>query len=185
MQPFEGEKNIDKINILFENFLSNLDFIGLKIWGNPGGKAEVKTYRVNSCILIAPIEWDGNRRGIMTTIKDESKNKVISQIFEMTLPYEFSKRCNTRVYEKDNNIEIRNYGGFTIGKRKLKQQFFFEFLKRNNHTKDIFIDEEYQEYLKILEIFNITLSKKYFIDKIVETTYLIKEYKDYAREYYK
>lgn len=43
--------------------------------------------------------------------------------------YEYSKRFTTRLYENDDIIEVRNYGRFTIGRRSLKREVFFNYLR--------------------------------------------------------
>lgn len=139
MNKVDSEKYTKEISEILERKLERCKRIGIKKWSDQGGyQHEEKVYELinnQGIIWASTTEWgnastlEANRRGIITTFPKNSD--PLGQIFEMTLPYYFSNRFSTRVYEHSDTIEIRNYGRFTIGRRGLKKQMFFDYLRKN------------------------------------------------------
>ncbi|AYO31672.1 hypothetical protein D2962_14660 [Biomaibacter acetigenes] len=156
MNKVDNEERTREIFHVLEIGLANFKRIGQRKWGNPSGSLEeLDVYEIKDkedIIWASTVEWcnastgEINRCGILTTLPGDSNN-TLGQILEVNLPYYFSKSFNTRVYEDNNLIEIRNYGKFTIGRRGLKRQYFFDYLKENGYNDEICIDEEGKEYV--------------------------------------
>lgn len=174
--------------------LTNFKCIGNRKWGNPSGdQQELDVYEIKNktnTIWASTIEWcnassgEINRCGILTTLPDYNENNTLGQILEINIPYYFSKAFNTRAYEDSNYIEIRNYGKFTIGRRGLKRQYFFDYLRNNGYKDEICLDEEGQEYICIIKIKNSNIDLQYFSEQLIKWTSILKLFKDYYRELY-
>jgi len=100
------------------------------------------------------------------------------------LPYYFSKKFNTRVYEDDNSIKIRHYGKLTIGE-EFKKVCLFENLRENGYDEEICIDEEGEKYICIIRIKDNCLGPDYLGERLIKWTKIVKKYKDYYRDLYK
>lgn len=193
MIPLEGSKQITELTNQIKCCLEKCEYIGAYNWGNPGGATgEVDTYKMTGsagCVFVTEIKWEGStfdtdRRGIISTICDNVNLSNISQIFEMTITDAFTKKVYTRVFVDEDKIEIRNYGRFTIGNGSAKMNDFFDYLRDKGYQNEICFDEEGKQYIKVLEVDNMSLSSEYFIERITKITYLVKEFKDYFRGKY-
>lgn len=193
MYKIDDLERTKEISKLLETKLQRFMSIGTKTWSDPGGyRHEEEVFELNNehgIIWASKTEWgnastlEPNRRGIITTLPNKSDQ--LGQIFEMTMPYYFSRQFNTRVYEEANLIEIRNYGRFTIGRRALKKKDFFNYLKVNGYESEINYDEENKEYVKVMEINNMDIPEEYFCERFIKLTNIVKEFKDFYRSIYK
>ena len=194
MHKVDNQSLTIEIFKILEKKLLTCKHIGTRKWGNPSGfQHEEPVYELTSnrgTILASTIEWANastgelNRCGIITTAPEKNINITLGQIFEINIPYFFSKAFNTRVYQDGNTLEIRNYGKFTIGRRGLKKQAFFDYLKQKGYENEINYDEENKEYIKVFEIENMDIPDEYFLERLIKLTYILKEYKDYFRAIY-
>lgn len=162
----------------------NFKRIGKKKWGNPSGDhQELDVYEIEdgvNRVWLSTVKWSNassgeeNRCGVITTIADYNKGNTLSQIFEMNMPYYFSKSFNTRVYEEGHFIEIRNYGKFTIGRRGLKKQYFFDYLRENGYKDEI--DEEGKEYISIIKLKKNDIDSELLKFRLIKWTVLLLYY---------
>ena len=193
MNKVENLKSIRSIFELLEKAIKeNFKYKGKREWGNPSGDhQELDVYQIEdgvNKVWLSTIEWcnassdEVNRCGVITTVPDYNKRNTLGQIFEMNLPYYFSKSFNTRVYEEGNSIEIRNYGKFTIGRRGLKKQYFFDYLRENGYGDDIENDEEGKEYIIVIILKNGNIDLQLIKSRLIKWTILLKEFKDYYRK---
>lgn len=187
--------NFESIRSIFEllekNIKENLKYVGKREWGNPSGDhRDLDVYEIEdgvNNVWLSTIEWcnassgEVNRCGIITTLPDYNKRNTLGQIFEMNMPYYFSKSFNTRVYEEGSCIEIRNYGKFTIGRRGLKKQYFFDYLRENDYDDDIENDEEGKEYISVIALKKGNIDLELLKCRLIKWTILLKEFKDYYR----
>lgn len=181
----------DIYKLLGKAIKENFEYVGKREWGNPSGDhQELDVYEIQdgvNKVWISTIEWcnassgEVNRCGVITTIPDYNKRNTLGQIFEMNMPYYFSKSFNTRVYELGNEVEIRNYGKFTIGRRGLKKQYFFDYLRENGYENDIDNDEEGKEYIRVITLKNGNIDLGVLKSRLIKWTMLLKEFKDYYR----
>jgi|GEM_PF-1486119 len=194
MNKVDSEKRIKEIFNVLENGIANFKKVGKRRWGNPSGtQEELNTYEIKQkedSILVATTEWANastgeiNRSAILTTVFPEKNYNSLGQTLEINLPYYFSKRFNTRVYEDESLIEIRHYGNFTIGRKGLKKIYFFEYLRENGYDNEICIDEEGEEYVCIIRLNGNSIEPDYLGERLIKWTKIIKEYKDYYRNFY-
>lgn len=174
-----------------EKAIENFAYIGEYQWGDPAGTTEeIKVYEISDGdhkVWLSTIEWcdattyEANRGGILATIPDEKKMSSLGQTFSTTMPYYFSKRFYTRVFEDDDMFEIRNYGKFTIGRVGLKMKYFFDYLKENGYEDEVKYDEEGKEYIVILKFKKGCIEPVYLKERLLKCTYLVKGFKDYRR----
>lgn len=190
MKQINNEYYAKKIFEIFEGLLNQFKVINNKKWGNPAGQTdEMETFEIKNSegtIWCSLIEWvntgtlETNRVGLIATSPLENKTSSLGHIVEVTIPFEFNRRFNTRAYEENGLIEIRNYGKFTVGRKGIKKKEFFDFLRKKN--KDLInIDEENKEYITVFSIKDRQLSKEDFANSLIKFTYLIKEFKDQKR----
>lgn len=185
----------DKINKLIsnlENAISKFEYVGRRKWGNPSGdQQELDVYEITDGadkVWLSTVEWcnastgEINRCGIITTVPDYNLKNTLGQIFEMNIPFYFSKAFNTRVYEEDNIIEVRNYGKFTIGRRGLKREYFFDYLRKNDFENEIKCDEDGKEYMSVVKLMNGDIDAQYLKDRLITCTNILKEFKNYYRD---
>ena len=168
-----------------ETILSDAKYLGKWKWGDPAGQSEgIDTYEVESnngikvwCSIIEYVNAGTgipNRCGILATYPVKSKQSLGS-ILAATIPYEFSKRFNTRAYCDGENYEIRNYGKITVGRAGIKKEDFFEFFEEKYPNK-VFMDEESAKYIKIYE-YKAELSLEQFANQTCEAVVLLEEFK--------
>ena len=184
------DKTIAVFKVL-ETALNSFVPLGKRKWGNPSGyQHESEIYKVvnaGKSIWAATVEWQAadsgaiNRYGLLSTLPSNSTNDTLGQVLEINLPFNFSKAFNTRLYEDGNSIEIRNYGKFTIGRRGLKRTDFFDYLRENGFNDGIKLDEDGQEYICFFKIESMKMENQYFAERLVELTYLLKDFKDKLR----
>ena len=190
MKQINNEYYAKKIFEIFEGLLNQFKIINNKKWGNPAGQTdEMETFEIKNnegTIWCSLIEWtnagtlETNRVGLIATIPLENKTSSLGHIVEVTIPFEFNRRFNTRAYKENGLVEIRNYGKFSIGRKGIKKKDFFDFLRKKN--KDLInIDEEKKEYITVFSIKDGQLSKEDFANSLIKFTYLIKEFKDQKR----
>lgn len=190
MKQINNEYYAKKIFEIFEGLLNQFKVINNKKWSNPAGQTdEMEIFEIKNSegtIWCSLIEWanagtlETNRVGLIATSPLENKTSSLGHIVEVTIPFEFNRRFNTRAYEENGLIEIRNYGKFTVGRKGIKKKEFFDFLRKKN--KDLInIDEENKEYITVFSIKDGQLSKEDFANSLIKFTYLIKEFKDQKR----
>ena len=175
-----------KFYAICKDIIEDGRFVGERVWGDPAGLiGELPTYEISSngiAIWCAMIQWvkagsdEINRVGVITTMPNE-KNSSLGQIVNITVPFEFKRTYNTRAYRIGENIEIRNYGKFTIGRSGLKKKDFFEYA-RVKAPDMVFIDEENKEYIKVLELKNESMNKQKFLNAIIKFSLLIANFKE-------
>jgi hypothetical protein len=145
------------------------------------------TYEVTSsygtvwCTLVKWYNAAGteiNRSGIITTMPSDRK-KSLGQITETTVPYYFSRSFNTRAFKDGNQIEIRNYGKFTVGRAGIKKSDFFNYVNSIDSNL-ICVDEEDKNHIIVFDISN-DMSRYEFADQIVKFTLLIRNFKEQYR----
>lgn len=195
MRGIDSESKSQEVFNLLKNTLDLFPVISdARKWSNPSGfQHESKVYELKNCsgcIWATLGAWTSassneiNRYGILTTLPDSGKSSsVLSQIFEVNIPLFFSKRFNTRIFEDNGVIEIRNYGRFTIGTRGLSRKVFFDYLRNSNHQDEIIIDEEENEYIRILKISDNIIDKETFRNRLIKITLLIDKFKCQLRKY--
>lgn len=193
MYKVDSKERTREIFSILETGLASFKKIGKRKWGNPSGVQQaLDVYEImhgEDIIWVSTIEWcnassgEINRCGIISTLPDNSNN-TLGQILEVNMPYYFSKSFNTRVYEGKNSIEIRNYGKFTIGRRGLKRQYFFDYLRNNGEDKEICIDEDGKEYICIIKIEDDNIESQYIGQRLTKWTIVLKKFKDYYRKFY-
>lgn len=193
MNKIDDREKIRTLFELLENTIKEkFKYVGKRKWGNPSGnQQELDVYEIEdgvNKIWLSTTEWcnassgEINRCGIITTLPDYNRRNTLGQIFEMNMPYHFSKLFNTRVYEEGNEVEIRNYGKFTIGRRGLKKQYFFDYLRENGFEDEIKYDEEGKEYISVIKIKDNNIDSQYLKYRLIKWTNLLKEFKDYYRK---
>ena len=120
-----------------ENILQKAKYIGKWNWGNPAGQGNgLDTYElVNKsgmkvwCTIIEYLNagtGEPNRCGVLATYPVDKKQSLGS-ILSVTIPYEFSKRFNSRAYSDGSCYELRNYGKITVGRTGIKRDNFFNY----------------------------------------------------------
>jgi hypothetical protein len=184
MIEMNNEKYSEWFYKMCENQLKNFECIGDWKWGNPAGISdEQPTYEIsakNGTVWCSLVEWlesgsgTVNRCGITATLPSE-KRQSLGQIVDITIPYFFSRRFNTRAFKDGNHIEIRNYGKFTVGRAGLKKQDFFDYVNSVDSER-IEIDEEGKEYIVVFDIYD-DLSSDDFAEQLVKFTILIRDFK--------
>lgn len=191
MRAVDGKDKTLAVFKVLEAALNSFVPLGKRKWGNPSGyQHESEIYKVvnaGKCIWAATVEWQAadsgviNRYGLLSTLPSNSTNDTLGQVLEINLPLYFSKAFNTRLYEDGNTIEIRNYGKFTIGRRGLKRKDFFDYLRGNGFNDEIMLDEDGQEYICFFKIESMKMETRYFAERLVELTYLLKDFKNKLR----
>jgi len=175
-----------KIYKLFGDKLNEFKYVGLRTWGDPAGVICSDTYEIkyNNCPLYCTqVEWgpsEPNRCGITVSLPNDNPNESLGEITNIIIPYEYSRRFNCRAYKDNDLIELRSYGKYTIGRRSLKKDCFFDYVRKTNFTQ-FYIDEEGKRYVRIMCIKNYSISKEEFAKDIFNFAFLIKEYKDIYR----
>jgi hypothetical protein len=177
----------EAFNGMIEKLLIKCKCIGNRTWGNPAGQTgELPTYEIISkygTVWCATIAWcdvhgNENRKGIIATFPVKTK-QTLGQIAEVIIPYEFSRRNNTRAFYEISKIEIRCYGKFTVGRAGLKKVDFFNYLNKIN-PQLIMLDEEGKQYINIFE-YEDNMSFNMFADQIVKFIVLVDGFKKQYR----
>lgn len=191
MYKVDDEEETKKIFDILKKSLISFNNIGERSWGDPSGcTQELNVYEIKSksnIVWSSVITWpnantgEDDRSGIITTLPDYNENHTLGQTFSMCVPYYFSKRFNTRMYEDKTFIEVRNYGRFTIGRKGLKMQYFFDYLRNNKYDNEICTDEERKQYVCILKFKKYNIDPKYLSERLIKWTVIIKKYKDYYK----
>lgn len=180
---------VEKICKLFGDKLNEFKFVGLRKWGDPGGMSSSDTYEIkynDRSLYCAQVEWGQsrtskpNRCGILISLPNSNPNESLGQITDIVIPYEFSRRFNCRAYEDNGRIELRSYGKYTIGRRSLKKDDFFDYIRKTNLTQ-LCIDEEGKRFVRIMYIDNYAITKEEFAKAVFDFTFLIKGFKDIYR----
>lgn len=167
-----------------EELLQKAEYVGEYSWGNPSGlSGKLPTYSIkikDEEIWCAPITWLNagnlveNRKGLIVTDATR-KQKSLGQVIEITIPYEFKRIYNTRAYVEGVHYEVRSYGKFTVGRKGLKKQDFFNYVREYDNML-ICLDEENKEYIKIFE-YDKELSYKEFVSQLYNYFKLIDTFK--------
>lgn len=172
-----------------EKLKEDSEFIGYKVWGNPASHDNNKTYKIevdNEVLWICYVAWSSssglgtNRKVILTSYPIQ--NSSVGQVLEVAFPYEFSRRFNTRLYENEQIIEVRNYGRFTIGRKGLKREVFFNYLRQEGLENEILLDADGKEYINIFRIQKDNLHGNYIKKQLVKWTNIINKFKTAQRE---
>lgn len=191
MRAVDSKERAIEIFDLIEDKINKYPYVGEKKWANPSGNQHTeRVYEIRNnkdSIWVSGTEWlegdqkEVNRKALIITFPDE-KAETLGQVLEIVFPYEFSKRCNTRLYEEDNIIEIRNYGKFTIGRRSLKRECFFECLKDNGYDEEILLDDDKNKYVSILTIQDQNIQNDYLEERLIFWSKMVKQYKEVMRK---
>lgn len=191
MYKLDDSDKPKKLISTLEKSIKAFEYVGKRKWGNPSGdQQELDVYEITNGVdkvWLSMVEWcsastgDVNRCGIITTVPDYNSKNTLGQIFEMNIPFYFSKSFNTRVYEEGNMVEVRNYGKFTIGRRGLKREHFFDYLRENGFEDEIEYDEEGKEFISVIKFENGNIDTQHLQDRLIKCTNLLKEFKDYYR----
>lgn len=191
MKKVDDKHKTEMVISELEKVIKSFKCVGEYQWGNPAGLTPgLDVYEISDGVRkvwLSMIEWldagtfEPNRSGIIALIPEINQKGQLSQSFEMTIPYYFSKKFYTRLFEDDDNFEIRNYGKFTIGRTGLKMKYFFDYLKENNYEDEIKYDEDGKEYITILNFKKMTIEPVYLRERLLTCTFLVKEFKDYRR----
>lgn len=177
----------NKICELFGEKLKEFEPIGRRNWGDPGGMSNLDTYEIKYCdrsLYCARVEWpqyNANRCGIIISLPTSNPNESLGQITDIVIPYEFSRLFNCRAYENNGRIELRSYGKYTIGRRSLKKDDFFDYIRKTNLTP-LCIDEEGKRFVRIMHIENYAITKEEFEKAVFDFAFLIKGFKDIYRD---
>lgn len=178
------------VTAIFQKKLKEFEYLGERCWGNPAESMKLETYKISGLegeLYCAIAEWvkantfEKNRMGIIATLPNTKATASLGQITEITIPYYFNRQFNTRAYEDNDTIEIRNYGKFTVNNRSLKKELFFSFLREMNMNEKIHYDEELKPYIRVFEIIDGDIGKVDFADSLIDFTLLVKAYKDRYR----
>ncbi|MBN9647597.1 hypothetical protein J0L31_11395 [Terrisporobacter glycolicus] len=190
LKPIDSEiRAIEIFEYIKDKIKEHSEFIGYKVWGNPADSDNNKTYKIeidNEFIWICYVTWTSaatiqdNRKVILTAYPIEKSS--IGQVLEVAFPYEFSRRFNTRLYENENIIEVRNYGRFTIGRRSLKRKIFFNYLRTNGLDDEILLDGDGKEYINIFSIQKDNLQCNYIKKQLVKWTRIVNDFKTIQRK---
>ncbi len=187
MKQINNQYYSEMICEIFGKLLNEFELVGKRIWGNPGGQSEEKnTFEVKNDVGIvwcSTIEWvkagtsEINRKGIIATLPAKTNSETLGSIIDVTIPFEFKRTFNNRAYEEDGLIEIRNYGKFTVGRRGIKKEDFFNFIRQKDLNL-INFDEENKEYITVFFIKDGRIENEEFANSLIRFTYLIKEFKE-------
>lgn len=174
------EINTESSAVIFCDMIASLmekgRYVGDWSWGDPAGQVEgLPTYELESkagnkfwCTIVEYCNAGTciqNRRGILATFPVD-KPQSLGSVMATMIPYEFSRRFNTRAYcDEQNNYEIRNYGKVTVGRSAIKREYFFEYMKMNSPEK-VLLDEEGKEYIVVY-----TYCRQLNFDQFCEQTY--------------
>ena len=193
MKPIDSkDRSIEIFECIKEKIKEDSNYIGNRVWGNPADSDNNATYEIiedKEKVWISYVTWlststmQANREVILTsypTIKSS-----IGQVLEVAFTYEYSKRFNTRLYENDSTIEVRNYGRFTIGRRSLKREVFFTYLREEGLEDEILLDEDGKEYINIFIIKKDNLKCEYIREQLFKWTNIVNEFKAAQRKIYK
>lgn len=132
--------------------------IGLKKWGNPAGAYKNDTYELINgidTIWVNLITWTNsatnkeNRKAIGVCSPKNDTTSLAPQL-DVILPYEYSKKFDTRIYENSYKIQIRKYGEFTVCGKSIKREEFFDYLRKNGYSDYIEIDEDGEKFINIM-----------------------------------
>ncbi len=191
MRAVDSKERAIEIFDLIGDKINKYPYVGEKKWGNPSGNQHIESaYEIRNSkesIWVSGTEWlegdqkEVNRKALIITFPDE-KVETLGQVLEIVFPYNFTKRCNTRLYEGDNVVEIRNYGRFTIGRRSLKRECFFEYLKDSGYSEEILLDDDGNKYVAILTIQDRNIQNHYLGERLIFWSTMVKQYKDVMRE---
>lgn len=176
-----GRKVINDI----EELATKEKYVGRGRWANL--KDDVDVFEIsdgNNKIWCSFIEQNKsgenvpNRKSIYMGVP--AADNSISQIMELCVPYEFSKRYNARVCENQCEIDLRMYGKFKDGRKTYKPEIFMNYLKDNGHANEVRVDKEGNEYVKILSIEkDLGLNLDDIKVRFNKWANVVKEYKDY------
>lgn len=191
MYKLDDSDKARKLISILGTVIDKFEYVGKRKWGNPSGdQQELDVYEITNGVdkvWLSTVEWcnastgEINRCGIITTVPDYNLKNTLGQIFEMNIPFYFSKSFNTRVYEEGNTVEVRNYGKFTIGRRGLKREYFFNYLRENGFENEIEYDEDGKEYISVIKFENGNIDTQHLNERLIKCTNLLKEFKDYYR----
>lgn len=192
LKPVDSEiRAIEIFEYIKDKIKEHSEFIGYKVWGNPADSDNNKTYKIeidNEVVWICYVTWTSaatiqdNRKVILTAYPIEKSS--IGYVLEVAFPYEFSRRFNTRLYENENIIEVRNYGRFTIGRRSLKREIFFNYLRTEGLEDEILLDGDGKEYINIFSIQKDNLQCNYIKKQLVKWTRIVNDFKTIQRKIY-
>ena len=166
-------------------------YIGKKKWGNPSGDIKLldvfEIEEQGKKLWVSGIEWLNNGTqeikslGILC-IPPVTSTGTLGQVLEINLSLHSSNCFNTRMFEEKGLIEIRNYGKFTIGRKSLKREDFFNYLINHGYAQEIIKDEKGNKFISALRIEQNNINKDYIAEQLVKIAYMVKEFKDYFRE---
>lgn len=191
MRGIDNKEKAMKIGEVLKNKISQFEYVRDRKWGDSAGSSgEKETYQLKNeqgVIWCCYIEWvrsgssEVNRCGILVCLPEKKPTKSIGPVAEITAPYYFSRGFQGRPYEEGNIIELRHYGRFTIGRAGLKREAFFDYIAKNA-PDEICYDEGNKPYIKILELKDFDIGLETFKNRIIEYTYLVKNFKDNCRK---
>ena len=190
LEPIDSQYRAIEIFEYIEGKLSeDSEYIGYKVWGNPADNENNKTFEIKvdkDILWISYTTWGSastmqeNRKVILISYPTEKSS--IGQVLEVAFPYEYSKRFNSRIYENENIIEVRNYGKFTIGRRGLKREVFFNYLRDEGLEREILLDEDGKEYINIFTIEKEDLKSEYIKKQLIKWVNIVNRFKHIQRK---
>lgn len=192
LEPIDSQyRAIEIFEYIKEKLNEDSKYMGYKVWGNPADNENNKTFEVQvdkDILWISYITWGSastmqeNRKVILISYPTEKIS--IGQVLEVAFPYEYSKRFNSRLYENENIIEVRNYGKFTIGRRGLKREVFFNYLRDEGLESEILLDEYGKEYINVLIIEKEDLKSEYIKKQLIKWANIVNRFKNIQRKIY-
>ena len=192
LEPIDSQyRAIEIFEYIKEKLNEDSKYMGYKVWGNPADNENNKTFEVQvdkDILWISYTTWGSastmqeNRKVILISYPTEKIS--IGQVLEVAFPYEYSKRFNSMLYENENIIEVRNYGKFTIGRRGLKREVFFNYLRDEGLESEILLDEYGKEYINVLIIEKEDLKSEYIKKQLIKWTNIVNRFKNIQRKIY-
>ena len=168
---------------MVEDILKSGRNIGAKNWGNPMGSTYgLDTYEIEADgdkMWCSMIEWASgtsrhiNRQGFIGTYP--TKSNSLGQLVDITIPFEYSKRFNTRAYHDGDDVEIRHYGKFPVGRSGLKKKDFFDYVfsVAPDYVKE---DENHEYYIPVFR-YTREMTVELFAKQLIRFTKIVDSYK--------
>ena len=191
VKTLNAKETVKHIYNQFFSLITQLEYEGLKRWGNSGNdNGYLDTYKYCSgdkTFYIAITEWvkagtdEPNRYAILINFQVQITS-TLSPTWELILPFNDSKMFDTRLYTVNGKTEIRRYGKFTIGKRSILRNKFFEYLRDIGEYSDVHIDDDGKPFLRMFTL-DDTIDNEVLINRLCYLTTLIYDYKNYCRSF--
>ena len=180
----DNKNRVIEIFNIIENEIKKGEYIGIRTWGDPAGSYNDDTYALSNgeesiFVNLGEFYCAGSsyiNRKVIGVCSPRKDGQSLDTQLAVVLPYEYSKRFNTRIYENDINIQIRNYGRFTVGRKGLARKVFFDYLRNNGYSDEINLDEEGKEFISILDV-NKNLDYETIVNSLIKWKNIIEKFK--------